>query len=300
MTSRRDFMRLAGGAAIVASLPVSAQQPPLLPQREIPGTNEALSIIGLGNSQAFRNGNAKVAGELLQLYVERGGRYVDVGGSSAGFVGQLGKEMGATEQLFFANYIDPAEASAMRNEVTDLAAAQGKSALDLVHTRDLEGFRLRHDAYREMQEDGLVRFIGIARTGKPNYGAIEQLIRDGLVDFIQVNYSMLEPEAAESLLPLAMEEGIAVAISRPFMNGNYFSVVEGHELPGWAAEFDCESWAQFSLKYILAHPAVTCVLTETANPEHAIDNFGAGFGRLPDAQTRQRMQDHLRALSASR
>jgi diketogulonate reductase-like aldo/keto reductase len=300
MTSRRDFMRLAGGAAIVASMPVSAQQPPLLPQREIPGTNEALSIIGLGNSQAFRNGDAKVAGELLQLYVERGGRYVDVGGSSAGFVGQLGKEMGAIEQLFFANYIDPAEASAMRNEVTDLAAAQGKAALDLVHTRDLEGFRLQHDAYREMQEDGLVRFIGVARTGKPNYGSIEQLIRDGLVDFIQVNYSMLEPEAAESLLPLAMEEGIAVAISRPFMNGNYFSVVEGHELPGWAAEFDCESWAQFSLKYILAHPAVTCVLTETANPEHAIDNFGAGFGRLPDAQTRQRMQDHLRALSAPR
>lgn len=299
MTNRREFIRLSGAAALAASLPVEARSPRpwQLPGRAIPGTDEQLSVVGLGNSQAFRAGNEETSARLLEIYIEHGGRYVDVGGSSGMFVGELGARMGATEQLFFGSYVDPAAESAMRDAVTGLLAAQDKSALDLVHTRDLDGFRARHGVYRELREDGQVRFIGIARTGKQNYDVIEQLIRDGLVDFIQVNYSMLEPEAGDSLLPLAMDAGVAVAISRPFINGNYFSVVEGHELPAWAAEFDCASWAQFSLKYILAHPAVTCVLTETANPKHAIDNLGAGIGRLPDEAMRKRMQNYLLALA---
>jgi aryl-alcohol dehydrogenase-like predicted oxidoreductase len=295
--NRRDFVRLSGVAAVAASLPAGAFSPPRqLPTRPIPGTDERLSVIGLGNSQAFRESDGATSGRLLEIYTEHGGRYVDVSGSSGAFVGRLAQEMGATRQLFFGNYIDPAEESAMRDGVTALITAQGKPGLDLAHTRDLDGFRARHAVYRELQEDGLVRYVGIARTGKQNFEAMEQLIRDGLIDFIQVNYSMLEPEAGESLLPLAMDEGIAVAISRPFLNGNYFSVVSGHDLPAWAAEFDCESWAQFSLKFILSHPAVTCVLTETADLDHALDNLGAGFGELPDESTRKRMQNHMNAL----
>ena len=106
----------------------------------------------------------------------------------------------------------------------------------------------------------------------------------------------MEPEAADEILPLALEENIAVIINRPFINGKYFAMVQGQELPEWAAEFQCESWAQFSLKYILAHPAVNCVLTETSNPKHAIDNFGAGFGRLPEADERKRMEEVIQAL----
>ena len=121
-------------------------------------------------------------------------------------------------------------------------------------------------------------------------------MNDDALDFIQVNYSMMEPEAADEILPLAQEKGIAVVINRPFMNGNYFGMVSGQELPGWAADFDCDTWAQFSLKYILAHPAVNCVLTETSNPGHAIDNLGAAYGRLPDADERKRMEEVLRAL----
>jgi aryl-alcohol dehydrogenase-like predicted oxidoreductase len=95
---------------------------------------------------------------------------------------------------------------------------------------------------------------------------------------------------------MALDKGVAVSINRPFINGDFFKLVRGHELPEWAAEFDCTSWAQFSLKYILSNPAVTCVLTETANPKHALDNIGAGFGRLPDEKTRQRMVQHLKSL----
>lgn len=297
MTNRRDFIRLSGVAALAASMPAFAFSPPRqLATRTVPGTDESLSVVGLGNSQAFREGDAETSARLLEIYTDHGGRYVDVSGSSGAFVGQLAREMGATEQLFFGNYVDPGAEAAMRAHVAALKMAQDKPALDLVHTRDLDGFRTHHGVYRELQEDGQVRYLGIARTGKQNFPNMEQLMRDGLVDFIQVNYSMLEPEAGESLLPLALDKGIAVAISRPFINGDYFSVVSGHDLPEWAAEFDCESWAQFSLKFILAHPAVTCVLTETANVGHALDNLGAGFGRLPDETMRKRMRDYMVAL----
>jgi diketogulonate reductase-like aldo/keto reductase len=114
---------------------------------------------------------------------------------------------------------------------------------------------------------------------------------------VQVNYSMMEPEAADELLPMAQEKGIAVVINRPFMNGDYFGLIKGQALPPWAAEFDCESWAQFSLKYILANPAVNCVLTETANPRHVLDNLGAGYGKLPDEATRKRMRTLILGLA---
>jgi diketogulonate reductase-like aldo/keto reductase len=122
------------------------------------------------------------------------------------------------------------------------------------------------------------------------------LMREGVVDFIQINYSMMEPEAADEILPLARDLGIAVVINRPFMNGDYFAMAKGHELPGWAADFDCESWAQFSLKYIVSHPVVNCVLTETSNPEHVVDNLNAGFGILPDENTRKKMREYFLGL----
>ena len=108
---------------------------------------------------------------------------------------------------------------------------------------------------------------------------------------------MLEPDAAKEIIPMAVDMGVAVVINRPFINGDYFGVVKGHDLPEWAAEFDCESWAQFSLKYIVSHPGVNCVLTETANPKHAVDNLSAGFGRLPDQKTRLRMQAFMLGLT---
>jgi aryl-alcohol dehydrogenase-like predicted oxidoreductase len=123
-----------------------------------------------------------------------------------------------------------------------------------------------------------------------------KMMETGTVDFLQVNYSPLETEADQQVLPMALDKGVAVTINRPFINGEFFSRVRGHELPEWAAEFDCDSWAQFSLKFILSNPAVTCVLTETANPKHALDNIGAGFGRLPDEKTRQRMVQYLNNL----
>ena len=122
------------------------------------------------------------------------------------------------------------------------------------------------------------------------------VMQTGTMDFLQVNLSPLETDAEERILPMALDKGVAVTINRPFINGEYFSVVRGKELPGWAAEFDCHSWAQFSLKYVLSHPAVTCVLTETANPRHVEDNLGGGVGRLPDEKTRVKMRELIQSF----
>lgn len=292
MTNRREFLQYTGAVTLTAAQPSWAQE--TLRTRPIPGTDENLAVIGLGNSSAFRSGDRATSERLLDLFLSHGGNYVDVGGSSATLVGDVGQTLGRIDQLFLANYLDPGYADQERARA--IASAQNKSSLDLVHTRDLAGFRSRHDSYRALKDEGLVRFIGVARTGSQGHAAMASLVEDGLVDFIQVNYSMLEPEAGERVLPLAMDHEVGVAISRPFLNGNYFSLIRGHELPEWAAEFDCNSWAQFSLKFILSHAAVNCVLTETANPDHAIDNIGGGLGRLPDEAMRQRMLRHMRSI----
>ncbi len=296
MASRRQFLQTTSAALLAGAVPAIAKDSRRLPKRSIAGTDASMAIIGLGNSRAFRSADHGVAKDLLEIFVDHGGNYVDVSGRSAEFVGGLGRDMGASDQLFLGNYMDSGDPGAMRTMAGMLAKSQGKRALDLLHTRDLQGYRAGHDTYRALKEEGLVRFIGVARTGAAGQEMMIQLIKDGLVDFIQVNYSMLEPGAGERLLPLARDSGVGVAISRPFINGNYFKIVSGQELPEWAAEFDCESWAQFSLKFILSNPAVNCVLTETANLSHAQDNLGAGFGRLPDEAMRRRMLAHMRGI----
>jgi len=298
MIDRRKFIQYAGAASMVAvPLLASAETRGMLPTRPIPGTDELMPIIGLGNSASFRADDLTTANMLIDIFLDHGGRYVDVGGSSAFTVGKLGREKNASDKLFLGNYVNAKEQSAMRGEIAAMAEAQGKSSLDLIHTRDVAAYRRYHDVYRAMKEDGLARYIGIARSGQQAFDEIGRLISDRLVDFIQINYSLLEQEAAGRLLPVARDNGVAVVINRPFLNGDFFSVVRGKELPQWAADFDCESWAQFSLKFILAHPAVNCVLNETANPKHVIDNLGAGFGRLPDKKEQQRMLELIRSFA---
>jgi diketogulonate reductase-like aldo/keto reductase len=296
VTNRREFLGYSGAAAFAAAMPAFAADKNKIPGRLIPGTDESLPVIGLGNSSSFREADLSAAADLLDIFLQHGGGYVDVGGVSRMSVGTIAMSRNASDQLFLGNYVEPNYGDAIRSEVSKVAEGQGKAALDLVHTRNLAAYRQSHDLYRELQDEGLVRYVGIARSGAQSFAEIEQLIKDGFVDIIQVNYSLAEPQAAERLLPLAADNGIAVNINRPFINGRYFGMVSGNALPEWAAEFDCESWAQFSLKFIVANPAVNSVLTETADPKHAIDNLGAGYGGLPDKATQKKMLEVFRAL----
>ncbi|MGI9222730.1 MAG: aldo/keto reductase [Woeseiaceae bacterium] len=290
MTNRREFLAGSGALALTAAVPAFADDRPALPTRLIPGTNESMAIVGLGNSNAFRQGDFATSKKLLDIFLWHGGTYIDVSGSSRETVGRIINERDAQGSTILGNYLEANDLPGLRNEIANLQRIQGESPLDLALHRNPDDLIRRADEFRALKTEGLVRHVGVARHNKQYYPAMMELMNNGVVDFIQVNYSMLESEAADEILPLAQDRGIAVLINRPFINGDYFGVVSGHALPDWAAEFDCHSWAQFSLKYILAHPAVNCVLTETANPEHAVDNLGAGYGAMPDEAARNRMR----------
>ena len=292
MTNRREFLGYSGAAAVAAFAPPGALagEHAQMMTRKLPGTKESLSVIGLGNARPFRAGDLELTRSLLDIFMARGGGYVDTSGQGRFTVGQIMAERQAHGDLFLATYIDGKDLAAMREEINSVQDAQGGGELDLVMTRAPKDFMARRDQFRQLREDGLTRHLGVARPNQRFYPEMMDLMNVGAVDLVQVNYSMMEPGAADEILPLAMEKEITVIINRPFINGDYFGMVRGQELPAWAAEFDCESWAQFSLKFILAHPAVNCVITETSNPEHAIDNLAAGSGRLPDKETQQRMR----------
>ncbi len=298
MLSRREFLQRSGVAAMVGLIPAKAAlaNPQQISTRLIPGTEESLPIIGLGNSRAFMSGDREVSSRVLETFLMHGGAYVDVSGSSRFTVGEILADKGAQDRSFLGNYLSGQNPTELRAEIRRLQDVQGDGPLDLTMKRDVADLGRRADEFRALKEEGLVRYVGIGRPHKRFYPAMMKLMEDKAVDFIQVNYSMIEPDAANEIIPMAMDKGVAVVINRPFINGDYFGIVKGHDLPEWAAEFDCESWAQFSLKYIVSHPGVNCVLTETADPKHVLDNLGAGFGRLPDQKTRERMQAWLHDL----
>jgi diketogulonate reductase-like aldo/keto reductase len=141
-----------------------------------------------------------------------------------------------------------------------------------------------------------VRYIGVTHSRTSAHDELERLMQKERLDFVQLNYSFTEPNAEQRLLPLALDKGVAVIANRPFENGALFRRVRGKTLPAWVSEFDCKSWAQFSLKYVLSHPAVTCVIPATSNPKHLVDNMGAGVGKLPDENMRRRMREYGASL----
>ena len=299
MTSRRDFLKSSGAVALGAAMPALALAHNKLEvhSRPIPGTDEMLPMVGLGNSRAFQEGNLEATRELLELFIKYGGSYIDTLGPSRFAVASIMQAYDLQSELFVGTYLGTVQYEAMAEELEKVRDAQGKDILDLVLTYDFNEILAEPERYLRLKEAGLTRYIGAARHKLEFHEPMMQLMEMGVVDFIQVNYSLLEPEAGDTVLPMAREKGVAILVNRPFVNGEYFELVRDRELPDWAAEFDCDSWAQFSLKFILSHPAVTCVLTETANPDHLADNLGAGMGRLPGEATRQKMLELVRSFA---
>jgi len=299
LKTRREFMRQAGIATSALTLPwsVVANAQQQLPRRAIPGTDETLPIVGLGTGGVFFEGDVEASRGLMEILREHGGSYMDCLYGARTVVAQVINELNAPDDFFMGAYVMGETDEESRAAIAQLLELSGKDALDLCHAWN-EFAVPNWDLMRGWKEDGLARYIGVSRNATKHYEDIIELMNTGDVDIVQVNYSALETDAEDVILPMAMDKGIAVNINRPFLNGDYFSLVSGHDLPEWAADFDCETWAQFSLKYILSHPAVNCVITETSNPDHAIDNIEAGFGRMPDEGQRMQIAAHLKELSA--
>ena len=301
-TTRRDFLiSLVGAGAVLATRPpalgntLSAQD--MLPTRPIPGTEETLPIVGFGSSKPVleipTEGTEPVAG-VIRMLLEHGGRVVDTSPRTPEIDEEFGQVLAAPEfsgRLFISTKINTdGEASAIA-QMRQNQQLVGSRTLDLLQVESMRDLDVHWPNVLRWKDSGEARYIGVTTSSTGRHDQFESFMRAEPLDFVQINYSVMEPNAEERLLPLARDLGLAVLINRPFMNGSYFGHVSGRELPEWASEFDCESWAQFSLKYILAHPAVTCALTETTNPEHMAENIESAFGRLPDEATKRRMRE---------
>lgn len=264
--------------------------------RAIPSSGEKLPVVGLGTWQAFDVGDSAAARqpleEVMSHLVKLCGKVIDSSpmyGRSESVIGDLATKLALQPALFLATKVwttgRQAGIESMERSMTRLQTKR----IDLMQVHNLVDADTHLATLREWKQQGRIRYLGITHYHSSAYADVEKILRREKLDFLQINYSILEREADERILPLARERGVAVIINRPFGGGDLFARVRAKPLPDWAAEFDCKSWAQFLLKWILGNPAVTCAIPATNNPRHLEDNMRAGVGRLPDAKMRQRM-----------
>ena len=309
--SRREMLKLTAGASAAAALglrpyggPTAAlARPSELRTRPIPSSGEQIPVIGIGTARRYDVESTSEAlaplREVLAAFSEMGGRIVDTApsyGRAEIVVGELIHEIGNREELFLATKV--------RTEGRDEGIQQMETSLGRLHTDHIDLMQVHNlvdvetqlATLREWKEAGRIRYLGVTTSFDRQYEAFEDVMRKHDLDFIQVNYSLGDRTAGERILPLAIDRGMAVLINLPYGRGRLFQAVGDRPLPDWVAEFDCESWGQFFLKFIVSHPAVTCAIPGTAKMTYLVDNLGAARGRLPDAELRQRMIDFYDGL----
>ena len=303
--ARRRLLSLAAGCAVLAAMKKKkafAQSSAIL-KRPIPRSGEPLPVVGVGTWQTFDVGaqapeRAELK-EVLRLLVEGGGSVLDSSpmyGEAERVVGDLATELRLREKLFFATKVWTSGRESGIRQMESSFRLMRTRRMDLMQVHNLEDVAVHAKTMREWKDAGRIRYLGITHYHAGAHGELEKLVRSREWDFAQFNYSMAEREAEARLLPACAEAGVAVIVNRPFSHGMLFPRVKGKALPAWAAEFDCGSWAQFFLKYILSHPAVTCTIPGTSRVAHLRDNLGAGMGRLPDASMRRRMVEYLEQM----
>jgi aryl-alcohol dehydrogenase-like predicted oxidoreductase len=314
--TRRVFLK-TGAAAVGAALMPSESSGAAPLERRIPKTGEALPAVGLGTWLVFDvAGDAAEtakAKDTLKTFVDLGGRVVDSSpmyGSSESVTGQLMSELGtrpklflatpklflATPKLFVATKVWTSGKQAGIRQMEDSMRKLRVERLDLMQVHNLVDADTQLATLAGWKASGRIRYAGVTHYHAGAHTDLETFVRRTDVDFIQVNYSLAEPEADRRLLRAAADAGAAVIVNRPFAEGAMFGRVKGKPVPEWAKEIGCASWAQFFLKWIVGQPAVTCVIPATRNPAHVADNLGAASGPPPDEAMRRKMSDYFRSL----
>jgi aryl-alcohol dehydrogenase-like predicted oxidoreductase len=315
MTTRRDLLRYTAAAATALALgprTLAALEKGQLIERAIPATGEKLPIIGLGSSATFRrmadDENVDELREVIRTLVENGGTVFDTApsyGDSEEVAGQIVQDLGIADSIFWATKVNVAswggraDPEAARRQIETSFDRVGTDTIDLIQVHNLADIPTQLGILKELKEQGRVRYIGTTCTDSDEYDYLEKVMREEPLDFIGVDYAVDNRESAGTILPLAADRGIAVLVYVPFGRTRLWQRTRGVELPEWAAEFDAESWAQFFLKFVAAHPAVTAITPATADPEHMLDNLAGGVGRLPDAAMQKRMIEFIEALPSA-
>jgi len=314
--NRRRFVTGSAAIAAAASLPfslTSCSQNTIAPlsggmrTRLIPGTNEALPVVGLGAPDVFfklPEEGKELPMSLVQTMMEQGGRVIDAPAffreDKDPILGELLTEMDLQDDLFLTGKVPVQGREEGIAHLERIMKYLDKKPMDLLMIHNMRDM-VHWPTLKQWKDEGKVRYIGVSRTRTTDFTELEQFMRTERPDFVLIGYSITQQGPAERILPLASDLGIAIIVVEAFKateDGAFFKVVSGKELPDWTAEIDCESWAQFSLKWILSNPAVTTVVTETSKVKHVIDNMRGGYGRLPDPAMRKEMSDHLLAMGA--
>lgn len=307
--TRRDAAKLIGATTAGLLLPISASWAQTKSEssgmltRSIPASGEKLPVIGLGTWKVFdvdlTPENEKQLSDLLSLFVRMGARVIDSSpmyGRSEEVIGALATKLVLHEKLFLATKVWTRGKQAGIDSMERSFARLRTKRIDLMQVHNLVDVKTQLATMRDWKAQGRFRYIGLTHYDSSAFGEVEKVLRSEKLDFLQINYSIMEREAEQRLLPVAQERGVAVIINRPFGGGDIFARVRAKALPDWAAEFDCRSWAQFFLKWIVAYPGVTCAIPATDNLRHLQDNMEAGSGRLPSAKQREQMVELVSAF----
>jgi diketogulonate reductase-like aldo/keto reductase len=304
--TRREVAKVIGGTTAALIFPISAKakgESSAMLTRSIPSSDEKIPVIGLGTWRAFDvDLSADVRRQLedvLSLFVKLGGRVIDSSpmyGRAEEVIGDLTSAPGIREKLFLATKVwTKGKQSGIQSMERSMSLLR-TNRIDLMQVHNLVDVNTQLATLQEWKEQGRIRYTGITHYESGALSEVEKLMRNQKFDFLQINYSLMESEAEQRILPLAHERGVAVIANRPFGSGDLFAKVRSKPLPEWAAEFDCRSWAQFFLKWIVANPAITCAIPATDKPHHLDDNMHGGIGRLPDAKLRRRMAEFVSSL----
>ncbi len=297
--SRRSFTKtlLATSGLVAVSGPAALAGPAAIIRRKIPSTGEAIPIMGIGTNR-YGVGDAADARaplrEALARFHELGGKVIDTAPSyrsSESVLGDLMGDLGIGDDSFIATKVDrDGGREDSLAQLDESARRLHRPVIDLMQVHNLRDWENNIPLLQELKKDGRFRYIGITTSRSSQYGDFEAVMREQDLDFVQINYSLEQREAADRLLPLAKDRGMAVMINRAFGGGRIFKKVGDQPVPDWAKEFGCESWAQFLLKYAIGHPAATLSIPGMTKLHHVDDNFGASHGRLPTAEERQRQE----------
>lgn len=306
--TRRELLKLAAGAGLTLAVgwrPAGAHgrgRRPELITKPIPSSGEELPVVGIGmrnyRTEWAENGLGEYR-ETIRVFHELGGTVLDTApsyGDSETVLGGILEELGIRDELFIATKVDREgrEEGVQRMEAS--LEKIGTDRVDLMQVHNLRGAATQLETMREWRDEGRIRYVGVTTSSDRQYERLEEIMRDEEMDFVQVDYSLANRTAADRILPLARDRGMAVLVNLPFGRGRLFEAVGDRPLPGWAEEIGAESWAQVFLKYVVSHPAVTVAIPGTTQPRHARDNVGAARGALPGAELRGRMEAFYDAL----
>ncbi len=298
--NRREAILAGAGLALAPISAVSKERQ--LISRPVPSSGEMIPVVGLGTYSVFDVESTPEAiatcKEIVDLLTGVGGSVVDTSPMykrSEKVIGDIFDAGSPRDAVFLATKVWTDGADAGARQMQRSLQLMNADHIDLMQVHNLRDTDVHLRTIRDWQGEGRIRYNGLTHYTASAHAALEAEMKKFRPEFIQINYSLGELEAETRVLPLALDLGIAVIINRPYFTGRLFAAVAGMQLPAWATNF-AGSWGQFFLKFIVGHPAVTCVIPATSKPHHMADNLEAGFGPLPDEKTRRRMVDFMKAL----